>query len=160
MDQEKLKSAFGDKAFAEKIVKLQTPEEVQAAFKEKGIEISVEEVQLLGSIINKMVEKKNTDLSEEDLEGIAGGEGKWDSFKVGVKSQGYLLKAAAEGLISPPKSSSPEEQSITRASAAGILAPLAGGAAVMFAAGVGLAVGVPWAYKKIKGAISSRRSKK
>ncbi len=73
MDPEKLQDILKDKAFAEKIAKLQTPEKVQAAFKEKGIEFSVDEVQLIDSIINKMVENKSTKLSEEDLNEISGG---------------------------------------------------------------------------------------
>ena len=82
---ENLKIALSDKAFAEKIVRLDTPEEVKTAFKEKGIEISDEGIQLLGSILNKMAEKQSTELSEEDLQEIAGGEG-LKSFATGFKA--------------------------------------------------------------------------
>ena len=73
MDQEKIIDVLKNKTFAKKISKFQTPEEIQSAFKEKGIEISLEEVQLLGSVINKMIEKRTTELSKEDLEDITGG---------------------------------------------------------------------------------------
>lgn len=92
MNQEKLIEVIKDKDFIEKIVGLQTAEEVQAAFKEKGAHISIEEVQTLGSIVNTMVEKKSTKLTESDLAGIAGGrtsknhekEGFWSDFKKGL----------------------------------------------------------------------------
>ena len=75
MSNEKILEILKDKNFAEKILKMQTPEQVQVAFKEKGVEISVDEVKIIGSILNKMVEKKTTNLSEEDLNEIAGGDG-------------------------------------------------------------------------------------
>lgn len=73
MGQEKVIQVLEDKDFIEKIVRLQTPEEVQSAFKEKGIDTSIKEVELLGSLINKMIEKKGGNLTEEDLESISGG---------------------------------------------------------------------------------------
>ncbi len=88
---ENLKIALSDKAFAEKIVGLDTPEEVKAAFKEKGIEISDEGIQILGSILNKMAEKSSTNLSEVDLQEIAGGitgSEVWKGFKYPFTHEG------------------------------------------------------------------------
>ena len=93
MNNEKILEILKDKGFAEKILKMQTPEQVQVAFKEKGVEISADEVKIIGSILNKMVEKKTINLSEEDLNEIAGGDG--------IKG---FAKGLGEGAIDVPLS--------------------------------------------------------
>lgn len=143
MDQEKLTDVLKDKAFAEKIVKLQTSEEVQAAFKEKGIEISAEEVQLLGSVINKMVEKGSTELSEEDFESISGGSSSRQLFMTGLTLPFRAPLAIA----------SPYVGSMSRSAAAGSLLSIAGIVVASHTV-------VPWAYKKVKGTINSYKNKK
>ena len=73
MDTEKFKALLSDKEFVKKIVEMQTPEEVQVAFKEQGVEISIDEIGALGALINESLKKGNQPLTDQDLEGIAGG---------------------------------------------------------------------------------------
>ncbi len=73
MHKTKIADALKDDDFINDILEMQTSEEVKEAFAEKGIDISISEVKTIGAIINEMVEKDTTDLSEEDLEAISGG---------------------------------------------------------------------------------------
>ena len=77
-----LKTLLSDKDFMKGIVEMETPEEVQKAFKDKGVELSTEQVQEIGEIINATLEKGST-LSESELEEISGG---GNSFVEGLKS--------------------------------------------------------------------------
>ena len=78
-----LKTLLSDKDFMKGIVEMETPEEVQKAFKDKGVELSTEQVQEIGEIINATLEKGST-LSESELEEISGGGNK--TFKDGITS--------------------------------------------------------------------------
>lgn len=73
MQDEKIKEVMQDESFVEEIFKMETPEDVQAAFKNKGIDISLDEVGTLGDIINAMSDKKSHNLCEEELNKIVGG---------------------------------------------------------------------------------------
>ena len=73
MDNQKIRSLLVKKEFVERIISVKTPEEVQAEFKKEGAEISLEEVGVLGSLINKSLEKGGKPLSEEDLTEVTGG---------------------------------------------------------------------------------------
>ncbi len=145
MDQKKLTAVLSDKDFAEKIVKLQTPEEVQAAFKEKGIKISPEEVQLLGSFVNKMVEKGISELSEEDIKEVTGGGEKWMQAKadLGNMGMGTFVPLAMVMAVFNPHSTREH-----RALGVGFILSVAGIVAASHTI-------VPWGYKKIKDNISS-----
>ncbi len=76
-----LKTLLSDKDFMKGIVEMETPEEVQKAFKDKGVEISAEQVQEIGEIINATLEKGSA-LSEDELGEISGG----SSFVEGLKA--------------------------------------------------------------------------
>lgn len=73
MSNEKFLKLMQDEEFVKRIVKMQTPEEVQNEFRKEGVELSVEEVETLGSIINKSIEKDGQPLTEQELLEIAGG---------------------------------------------------------------------------------------
>ena len=74
MEKEKLISeAMKDIKFVEKIIDIQSPEEMQKAFAIKEIDLSLEESQEVISTIKKLSESKSGELSDADLEGIAGG---------------------------------------------------------------------------------------
>ena len=76
MDKERMKEALVEEGFAERLLSLETPEEVQAAFKEKGVEMRVEEVLLFRDMLVEMVEKtvqRGGELSLEDLDEVSGG---------------------------------------------------------------------------------------
>ena len=93
-----LKSAL-KKEFADKIANLETPEEVQAVFKEEGIEISAEKVHLLGLILNKVAEKGSVKLSEKDLEEIVGGVDVKENSEAMAFRHGFTLFKGFRGKI-------------------------------------------------------------
>jgi len=88
MSNEKMLEVLKDEGFVKRILEMATQDEVQHAFKEKGIEVSKEDIGLLGDIINKMKEKNSTNLSVEELDEIAGGgdDSFSDRFATGAKS--------------------------------------------------------------------------
>ena len=73
MDKHQLMEVMRDEDFVNEILDMQTTEEVKEAFAEKGIELSLEEIDIISQIINKMVDKNTTELSDDDLEEISGG---------------------------------------------------------------------------------------
>ena len=84
---EKLKEIFSDADFTAKVLELETPEEVQAAVKEKGVEISLEEI---NSIKDYIIQNSgNEELDDEQLEQVAGG-----SITVGAVVGAVIVGAA------------------------------------------------------------------
>ena len=79
-NKEKFKKLVQDEEFVAELLELQTPEEVQDEFKRQGVEISLEEVGMLGSTINYMIKEEKTQLTEEDLVKISGGTGPMARF--------------------------------------------------------------------------------
>lgn len=70
--QEKVKEVFSDKAYVEGLLKLETPEEVQASLKEKGVEFSIQDILKAKDLLAK---SENGELSDEELESVTGGIG-------------------------------------------------------------------------------------
>lgn len=68
----KVKELFADKEFVEKILELESAEEVQAALKEKGLELTVEEINQIKEQLIKSGES-GEEVSDEELEQVAGG---------------------------------------------------------------------------------------
>ena len=89
MNIERVKEVFADEAFAKSVFELETASEIQAALKEKGIELSEEEITSIqgvlmkvknGEVTKEQIEKwsvqlENGELSEEALELVSGGIG-------------------------------------------------------------------------------------
>ena len=75
-NKEKFQALLKDEDFVAKILELQTPEEVQKKFAENEVELTIPEVQHLGDAINYMIENGKTELTEDDLSEISGGEKK------------------------------------------------------------------------------------
>ena len=74
MEKEKMISeAMKDIKFVEKIIDIQSPEEMQKAFAIKKINLSSQEAQAVISTIKKLSESKVGEISDNDLEEIAGG---------------------------------------------------------------------------------------
>ncbi len=72
MDEQRIKELLADEEFVKELVALETPEEVQAMLEEYDIEVTTEEIQ---QIHDFLVEHEGEELSEEDLENVAGGFG-------------------------------------------------------------------------------------
>ena len=68
---EKAKVALEDKAFVEKLLELEDPEAVQALYAEKGVDLTLDEVKLMGKLIAEQGEQD--ELTVDDLEDVAGG---------------------------------------------------------------------------------------
>jgi len=71
----KLKAKIeADNSFEEKLFGLETAEQVQSFLKEEGLDFSLEEINELGDVLVKVLEKsQNGELSDTDLEEVAGG---------------------------------------------------------------------------------------
>ena len=75
MDEKRIKEAFADEMFVKKLLELEEPAQVQAAFKEKGIELTETEVIAFRDEAVRLAEKigLNGELSLEQLDEAAGG---------------------------------------------------------------------------------------
>ena len=71
-NKEKLQQLMQDEEFLKEIMVLETVEEVQQAFKEKGADISIEDLDRIRELITKIIES-NYELTEEELEKVCGG---------------------------------------------------------------------------------------
>ena len=71
--QMKLDELFEDDAFVDAVCAADSSEEAQKLFAEKGLELTLEEVESLGQSIGKAALSENGELSEEDLDSVAGG---------------------------------------------------------------------------------------
>ena len=63
-----LKDLLADEQFISEIIPLDSIEEVQAAFKEKGVKISIEECQEIGKAIRRIIA-----VTDDETENISGG---------------------------------------------------------------------------------------
>ena len=70
MNIEKMKAVFADEVFVKNLFELETAAEVQAALKEKGVELTEEEILGIRDLLGKV---ENGELSEELLEQVSGG---------------------------------------------------------------------------------------
>ncbi len=68
----KVQQVFSDEEFVKSIAAKETLEEVQAALKEKGVDISIEELEKAKTIAMKKTEGDGT-LSDQELDSVAGG---------------------------------------------------------------------------------------
>ncbi len=64
-----------EKEFTEKILIMKTPEEIQKAFLDKGVKISIEELEELAKNISKIINNPhaNEEITDSEAENISGG---------------------------------------------------------------------------------------
>ncbi len=63
-----------DQSLAEKLFAMETPEEVQSLLKAEGLDFTLDEINMLkDALIKTLVKGENDELSDEDLEDVAGG---------------------------------------------------------------------------------------
>ena len=127
---EKINELLADKEFFKKITSMKTIEEVVEAFEDEGIEISVEEVQEIGAMINEVVSK----LNEEALEKVSGGGSKGrqlaEGFLSGAWGPGWAYGSMGNSMYTKPET---KGQKAARYAGIAIGATLAVGSA-----------GLPW----------------
>lgn len=70
--KEKLNTLLQDEAFLEKLVALETDTEVQSLLAENGVELSIAEITAIKAGVAAQL-GENEELSEDDLENVAGG---------------------------------------------------------------------------------------
>lgn len=71
---EKLKELLNNKEFEKEVEKMKTAEELQTAFKQYGIDMSIAEIVELGKLFaEQMGIGKTGEISEDDLENVSGG---------------------------------------------------------------------------------------
>ena len=70
MDEKLAKEIFSDKEFVKSLLLMETPKEVQSALKEKGLELTVEDILQIREMCNRADAEE---LSEDELENVAGG---------------------------------------------------------------------------------------
>ncbi len=79
---EKLKEIFKDQDLAKKVFKDETPENALELLKEKGVDISIEELGQIREQIRDFIEKvKNGEISEEQLKRMQEGELELEDMK-------------------------------------------------------------------------------
>lgn len=69
MDEQKIKEVFSDEAFVSSLLEMETVEDVQTAVAAKGIDLSAGDIEALRA----QLANSGEELSEEDLENVAGG---------------------------------------------------------------------------------------
>ena len=69
VDEQKIKEVFSDEAFVKSLLNMECAEEVQTAIAEKGIELTVADIEMLRGLLAHTGEE----ISEEELENVAGG---------------------------------------------------------------------------------------
>lgn len=70
--EQKIKELMADQSFVEKLLSCEEPEEVQSLFNENEVYLSIEEIKQIGKALENL-EGKDGELTEEDLEAVAGG---------------------------------------------------------------------------------------
>lgn len=70
MNEELIKEVLSDTDFANFLLEMETPEEVQTALKDKGIDLTLADI---SAIQNILTEQAEGELSEDELENVAGG---------------------------------------------------------------------------------------
>ena len=75
MNKEHIKKVFSDEEFVKSLIEMETPEEIQTALKEKGVDFTLEEVMQLGEQISRAAELSGEggELSLDQLDDVAGG---------------------------------------------------------------------------------------
>jgi predicted ribosomally synthesized peptide with nif11-like leader len=85
----KLKEIFADKEFVEKTMAMETAEEVQSAVKEKGVDISIAEIESVkAELANHVSNPDSEEVSDEQLENVAGG------FAISALIGGLIISGA------------------------------------------------------------------
>jgi hypothetical protein len=72
MNEEQIKEIFSDKEFVQTLMDMDDPESIQAALKEKGLDLTLEEIMLLNQQLEIAMDNGG-ELTEEQLAQASGG---------------------------------------------------------------------------------------
>lgn len=88
LSKEKIEEIFSDKEFVNNLIQIEDPQQVQEVLKEKGLDLTIEEIQYVGDLVSRAInneltdqekkmfetyEKGDTELSDDELESVSGG---------------------------------------------------------------------------------------
>ncbi len=96
MDQNKVKELMEKEEFLLKILKLEKPEDFQAAFKAEGADISLDEAKAIATLIAAQVSGR--ELTAEELDAVVGGgflSNFWEAIKKGCEKVIDLINGPA-----------------------------------------------------------------
>ena len=97
MLETRIKEALSDESFTKELFALETAEEAQVKLREKGIELSLDEINAIPKTLRKMYDS-NGELSEDALEDVAGGviaTGTAAAILIGASIEGGSMLIAA-----------------------------------------------------------------
>ena len=93
-----------DQAFIDKFLAAESAEEVQALFREQGVELTLEDVEKIGQEIREATMKNagEGELSDDAMEQVAGGGlGGWLLKTVGKKVTKLIVKDVWDNVVKP-----------------------------------------------------------
>jgi len=93
-----------DQAFIDKFLAAESAEEVQALFREQGVELTLEDVEKIGQEIREATMKNagEGELSDDAMEQVAGGGlGSWLLKTVGKKVTKLIVKDVWDNVVKP-----------------------------------------------------------
>lgn len=149
-NEKKFNELLQNEEFMKDILQIETIQEVQNEFKKHGVNISEEEINQLGDMIEKVNNKLST-LSEDELNNITGGSSlsiseSWDDNQEISFVPPSPLKVAHVPQVDTTATNSPTNKSnLSRGAIVGIA-----GASVAVAAGTGAGIYAWWKKKHRK----------
>lgn len=73
MNQEKITQVLSDQAFVESLMNMETPEQVQSAMKDKGIDLTIDDIVKVRELLVAKKDSSSDELTSDDLDNVAGG---------------------------------------------------------------------------------------
>jgi predicted ribosomally synthesized peptide with nif11-like leader len=72
MNQERIQEVFSDETFVKELLSRETPEEVQKMLADKKIDLSIDDILKIRTILEKKLDQ-SAELSDDELEDVSGG---------------------------------------------------------------------------------------
>ena len=95
MDTQKLNEVLADEAFVKELLLMQKPEQVQEALEDRGVELSLDEIEKMGAFIRKV---QTGEISKEQVQKMADGELSEDEMEQ-VSGGSYALAGGLGGAL-------------------------------------------------------------
>ena len=75
MNEERIKEIFSDKEFVTELISLETPTDIQALLKTKGIDLDIDQIEKAKALVAKKLALADAgeELNDDDLDEVSGG---------------------------------------------------------------------------------------
>ncbi|MBQ7283377.1 MAG: Nif11-like leader peptide family natural product precursor [Oscillospiraceae bacterium] len=75
MNEERIKEIFSDKEFVTELISLETPTDIQALLKTKGIDLDIDQIEKAKALVAKKLAlaEAGEELNDDDLDEVSGG---------------------------------------------------------------------------------------